>query len=94
MGAGSIDRLIPALLRRMQREEHLILICGSNQKLEQRMRARFGRDARVTILGSVSNMPVYLHACDIIYTKPGGLHLHGGRSDGDFHCPHKADTGM
>ena len=37
------------------------------------MRARFGRDARVTILGSVSNMPVYLHACDIIYTKPGGL---------------------
>ena len=32
MGAGSIDRLIPALLRRMQREEHLILICGSNQK--------------------------------------------------------------
>lgn len=73
MGAGSIDRLIPALLRRMQREEHLILICGSNQKLEQRMRARFGRDARVTILGSVSNMPVYLHACDIIYTKPGGL---------------------
>ena len=57
----------------MQREEHLILICGSNQKLEQRMRARFGRDARVTILGSVSNMPVYLHACDIIYTKPGGL---------------------
>ncbi len=73
MGAGSIDRLIQALLRRMQREEHLILICGSNQKLEQRMRARFGRDARVTILGSVSNMPVYLHACDIIYTKPGGL---------------------
>ena len=73
MGAGSIDRLIPALLRRIQREEHLILICGSNQKLEQRMQARFGRDARVTILGSVSNMPVYLHACDIIYTKPGGL---------------------
>ena len=73
MGAGSIDRLIPALLRRIQREEHLILICGSNQKLEQRMQARFGRDVRVTILGSVSNMPVYLRACDIIYTKPGGL---------------------
>ena len=73
MGAGSIDRLIPALLRRMQREEHLILICGSNQKLEQRMQARFGRDVRVTILGSVSDMPVYLRACDIIYTKPGGL---------------------
>ena len=73
MGAGSIDRLIPALLRRIQGEEHLILICGSNQKLEQRMQARFGRDARMTILGSVSNMPVYLHACDIIYTKPGGL---------------------
>ena len=73
MGAGSIDRLIPALLRRIQREEHLILICGSNQKLEQRMQARFGRDVRVTILGSVSDMPVYLHACDIIYTKPGGL---------------------
>lgn len=73
MGAGSIDRLIPALLRRIQREEHLILICGSNQKLEQRMQARFGRDVRVTILGSVSDMPVYLRACDIIYTKPGGL---------------------
>ena len=69
-------------------EEHLILICGSNQKLEQRMQARFGKDVRVTILGSVSDMPVYLRACDIIYTKPGAC------VDLDTHCQHKADTGM
>ncbi len=49
MRGGLIDRLI-RVVRRIQREEHLILICGSNQKLEQRMQARFGRDVRVTIL--------------------------------------------
>lgn len=73
MGAGAMGRLVTLLLGRLRKNEHLLLICGSNRKLETHLKKVYGEDSRVTVLGSVNNMPLYLKACDVIYTKPGGL---------------------
>lgn len=73
MGAGAMGKLVELLRRKLEKDEHLLLICGSNHKLEAHLKKVYGDDNRITVLGSVNNMPLYLKACDIIYTKPGGL---------------------
>lgn len=73
MGAGMLGKILPMLLGRLEKKEHLLLICGSNHKLEAHLKQTYRENDRVTVFGSVNNMPLYLKACDIIYTKPGGL---------------------
>lgn len=73
MGAGAMGKLVHRLIARMRKNEHLILICGSNENLYRQMLAEHGDKGNVTVLRSVNNMPCYLKACDIVYTKPGGL---------------------
>lgn len=73
MGAGAMGKLLPMLLKRLKKQEHVIAICGSNHKLEEQLKEQYKGDSRVTVLGSVNNMPLYMKACDLIYTKPGGL---------------------
>lgn len=71
MGAGDIWRLVNKLSRSAGHNEKIILICGSNKKLYSRFKKAAIRG--VEVKAHVSNMPVYMKACDIIYTKPGGL---------------------
>lgn len=73
MGAGSMGKLVSVLLARLQEGERIILICGNNRKLREHLQKRYCRNEKVTVLGSVNNMPLYLKACDVVYTKPGGL---------------------
>lgn len=71
MGAGNIWRLVNKLSASADNNEKIILICGSNRKLYSRFKKASLKG--VTVKGHVNNMPLYLRACDIIYTKPGGL---------------------
>lgn len=73
MGAGTNGKLVDRLTAEMQKDEHLILICGSNENLHRQMLLAHGDKGNVTVLRSVNNMPLYLKACDVVYTKPGGL---------------------
>lgn len=73
MGAGSMGKLVSVLLAKLEEREHLLLICGNNRKLKEHLQKRYGGSAQITVLGSVNNMPLYLKACDVVYTKPGGL---------------------
>lgn len=72
MGAGDLDEFLKALLSGVQ-EEKIIVICGSNQKAEQKLKKKYAEDKRVEILGFTTQMPLYLKACDVLFTKPGGL---------------------
>ena len=72
MGAGDLDELIGELLARTE-EEEIIAICGSNQKAEQKLKKKYSGEERLEILGFTTQMPLYLRACDVLFTKPGGL---------------------
>lgn len=73
MGAGTIVKIVRLLVKKMEASDHVIIICGNNQKIQQKFTERYAGNAGVTVLGYTEHMPVYLKACDIVYTKPGGL---------------------
>ena len=72
MGAGDLDELLKELLLQTE-DERIIVICGSNQKAEQKLKKMYSEEERVKVLGFTTQMPLYLKACDILFTKPGGL---------------------
>ena len=50
-----------------------MVICGSNQKLKKKLQQKYKNRKEVTLVGYTKKMPLYLKACDVIFTKPGGL---------------------
>ena len=65
-------KMVECLLESTEDEE-LIFICGSNKKGEKHLKKTFGSEKRLTILGYTHQMSLYMKACDILFTKPGGL---------------------
>ena len=49
----------------------LIVICGSNEPLRKNLEKRHGDSVRV--IGHTDQMALYLRACELFFTKPGGL---------------------
>ena len=77
MGLGPVARLVhrfaeveyarPGLLQ-------LLVVCGENARLAQRLRARYADSAMpVRVLEFVETMPELMAASDILVTKAGGL---------------------
>lgn len=72
MGAGNLLSLSEQLLKSCA-EEKIIIVCGSNNKATSKIRKKLELNPRVTIIGYTSQMYLYLYACDILFSKPGGL---------------------
>lgn len=72
MGAGDLSELVKKLLESTAQEK-ILVICGSNRKAEQKLKKEFSKQPRVQILGFTTQMSLYLKACDVLFTKPGGL---------------------
>ena len=72
MGAGSMGRLAALLAETLPKDCLLVAICGSNRKLEKRLK-RFVPSKRLKVMGYVERMGDYLDAADLFLTKPGGL---------------------
>lgn len=72
MGAGNLLRFTKELARSCKKE-HIIVIAGTNKSSRQKLQKTFSESNTVTILGYTDQMPLYLKACDLVFTKPGGL---------------------
>ena len=53
--------------------EKILAVCGSNRKAERKLKKIFKEESRVDVLGFTDQMPLYLSASDVVFTKPGGL---------------------
>ncbi len=73
MGAGDLEKLTKELLSSLTAGEFLTVICGDNRKIFQRMKKKYQNREEVYLIGRTRQMDMYMKACDIIYTKPGGL---------------------
>lgn len=72
MGAGDLDNLLEELHQAAQTEStELIVICGSNAQLYERLQQRYGD--QIILVGKTEQMAAYMRACDLMFTKPGGL---------------------
>lgn len=73
MGFGKIHVFARELARHCTNGEQIIIICGNNRRREYAMKLQFFRNPDVHVLGYTNHVAVYMEACDVIFTKPGGL---------------------
>lgn len=73
MGFGKIRELAAELFSACRDGEQIAVICGNDRKMEDSLREEFAGRERVYILGYTNQVPLWLDACDVVYTKPGGL---------------------
>ena len=72
MGSGHILTFTERLLAEVKKGT-VAVICGSNEKLLSAMKERFESEPRVRLIGFTHDVADYMSACDVLYTKPGGL---------------------
>ena len=73
MGAGDLEKLTKELLAQKKQKDFVVVICGNNKKMFQRMKKKYRQESGVILIGQTKQMDLYLKACDLIYTEPGGL---------------------
>lgn len=73
MGGGRMEALVTELMRLSDSTVRIAALCGSNQSLAKRLNKRFGGDPRLNVIGYTNQAPLWMRACDVLLTKPGGL---------------------
>ncbi len=73
IGAGKIQQLLDLMREALEEVEQAVVICGRNKKLEKKLRKRYAGYKNISIIGSTDQMATYMRACDVLYSKPGGL---------------------
>ena len=73
MGYGNTEELTASLLERIPENTLVYVMGGNNEKMKARLRQRHADDGHLTVLDFTDTVPLYLAACDLLFTKPGGL---------------------
>lgn len=73
MGFGKLAVFAAELALRCKNGEHIIIICGNNDRIRRILQKEFHFNRRVHVLGYTTHVALYMDACDVIFTKPGGL---------------------
>ena len=74
MGFGNIKGLIKQLISDMKKDSfEIFLVCGNNAKLKAEFNMEFGHISTITVLGFTNKIATLMDACDVLFTKPGGL---------------------
>ncbi len=72
MGFGDMTALLEQLLAAAPADTHVVVMGGNNDTLKTRLRKQFD-SAKVTVLDYTDRVSEYMDACDLLFTKPGGL---------------------
>lgn len=73
MGFGKTGELIRAILGMEGDNVEIFAVCGSNDKLRARLKKDFSGRPNVHPTGFTERIPLLMDACDVLFTKPGGL---------------------
>ncbi|HWQ07423.1 MAG TPA: glycosyltransferase [Feifaniaceae bacterium] len=73
-GCGDAQTLTKKMLDRLKgKDARIVVLTGRNAQLQQVMESRFGGDVRVLAVPFTHQVPLYMDACDVLLTKPGGI---------------------
>lgn len=75
MGYGHIGQLVDCLLSNKHKVDslHIAVICGTNEKVRTELASRFGDCPQLTLFGFEKRISLFMDACDVLLSKPGGL---------------------
>lgn len=73
MGAGNLESLAKEASRLLKENEEIYIICGGNEKVKNKLSEKYRKNKQVKIIGYTDKIYLYMKACDVVFTKPGGL---------------------
>ncbi len=74
IGAGALEKAAEVLVQYRKEQEidtEIILVCGNNESLYRRLSSRYQGELR--LIRRTSRLALYMKACDVFISKPGGL---------------------
>lgn len=73
MGCGPIRSMALRLADELNKDDRLVIVCGSNKQLYRDLELITSEDERIVLYGFTDNMCTLMDAADILVTKAGGL---------------------
>ena len=73
MGYGNMMEIVRLLHDRCGDEDRIICICGRNMKLKEEIENIYPNSSTIKAVGFTDKIHLFMDACDVIFTKPGGL---------------------
>ena len=73
MGFGNMDNLMTELFNECSKEDRIICVCGRNLRQKMHIEEQYGHSEIVRTIGYTDQVPLLMDACDVLFTKPGGL---------------------
>ncbi len=73
MGFGDISSFTLDLLLTCPSRARILILTGSNAPLKVRIDRDFAGEKRVRTVAFTQEVPLYMEACDVLLSKPGGL---------------------
>ncbi len=73
MGFGKIRELARELYMACMEGEQIAVICGTDRRMFASLTQEFQGEEEIHVLGYTKEVSLWLDACDVVFTKPGGL---------------------
>lgn len=73
MGCGPIEKLTGLLTENGKENFTLTVVCGTNDRLKQRLEKKYGSRKNLQVKGFVKDMSCLLDSADLYLTKAGGI---------------------
>ena len=73
MGFGHLQDTVKEILKQFGDKVEVIMVCGNNTELRTKLMKNFGGHSNVMALGFTDKVAMLMDACDVLFTKPGGL---------------------
>lgn len=73
MGYGSTRDLVARFLETAPANFGVVVLGGNNSRMKSELRDRYPGNKRVVVVDFTDEVPLYMDACDLLLTKPGGL---------------------
>ncbi len=72
-GGGNAVALTKELLENTGSRARVVVLTGRNENLKDSLEERFATDERVMPMAFTETVEVYMDACDVLLSKPGGI---------------------
>ena len=73
MGFGNISAILTPLLSACGARDRVVVLGGRNEKLKASLRAKYESERKLQVVDFTTEVELYMAACDVLFTKPGGL---------------------
>lgn len=73
MGYGKIKETVKEILKSFNDSVEAVVVCGFNNKLKNELSHIATRHRGIHVIGYTEKVSLLMDACDVLFTKPGGL---------------------